>query len=366
MAAFVLFVSISSLHFRTTFVSHNKRFRAQRDARDPLRRANPSRPTRFKHTVEQNIVSSAEAYSAAGHLSIAQLHARRRFINEIKKPDEKVSILRASLAIAAEAYPDMDETYVMSELRRHKYNLARRMPEFRLTPPEIIKKLNRYLYEEQKFQGDQTDFYMPEHCFLNKVLTSRRGNTISLCILYMELARNIGLVLQPVAMPKHLLLKVAEQNLEVEQEMFVDPFYSGEIWSRHDCFNELAYLHKRMAGDPDVVRSDFLETVGPKRVIQRLLTHLKLLYQQEGEEAKGLAACEKLMLLDPNNPDLHKERGIFLYRLQRWAESVVELETYSNAVPEHRRSRKDSFLVQEILRTVREKAHLQARGTLLA
>ena len=94
-------------------------------------------------------------------------------------------------------------------------------------PTQIIEKINDYFYNVQKFKPNTNDYYNPLNSYLNVVLERKTGIPITLCILYLSIARTVGLKMQPVSFPGHFLVKhVLEDN---SGEIIVDPFNSGRI-----------------------------------------------------------------------------------------------------------------------------------------
>ena len=58
------------------------------------------------------------------------------------------------------------------------------------------------------FAGNVNDYYDPQNSYLHNVLKTRRGIPISLSLIYIELAKQIGLKARGVAFPGHFLVKL--------------------------------------------------------------------------------------------------------------------------------------------------------------
>ena len=56
-----------------------------------------------------------------------------------------------------------------------------------------LAALNKYLFEERGFHGSRGDYYTRSNSYLNEVIDDREGLPITLSVLYMELARRLGL-----------------------------------------------------------------------------------------------------------------------------------------------------------------------------
>ena len=70
--------------------------------------------------------------------------------------------------------------------------LKRRLPAD-AAPLQRLRSLNRFFFQELQFAGNVNDYYDRRNSYLHCVLEMRRGIPISLAVLYVELAREIGL-----------------------------------------------------------------------------------------------------------------------------------------------------------------------------
>ena len=83
-------------------------------------------------------------------------------------------------------------------------------------------------------------------------------------------------------------------------------------------------------------------------MIIRLLTNLKSLYLNAGDNDRALAAVEMILLVRPVASGETRDRGVILARMGRKEEALMQLEAYLNAVPEAVDSHRILGLVQEL------------------
>ena len=106
--------------------------------------------------------------------------------------------------------------------------LARRTREL-LTPPmsarQICSTLNRVLFHEYGFRGAGKDFENPENSFLHRVIERRQGLPITLSVLFILLARRIGLELEPIGLPGRFVVGCFED----ERPFYLDAWAGGKI-----------------------------------------------------------------------------------------------------------------------------------------
>ena len=265
--------------------------------------------------------------------------ARQQFLQATRQPDEQIDLERAALYIAQEEYPDLAVEAVVQQLDR----MAAEMQDYLPTAPyplKVVQAINRYLYEDLGFVGNAQDYYEPRNSFLNQVLERRTGIPITLSLVYLAIARRVNFPMVGIGMPGHFLIRPAV----AEMEIFVDPFNGGEVLFLADCADRL----QQMYGRPVPMPPQFLAAVTPRQFLARMLTNLKVIYFNQGNLTKTLAAIERILILFPEAPLELRDRGMLYFRLQRWVEARQDLETYL----EKRPHADDRPVVQQLLKRI--------------
>ncbi|MGN6649000.1 SirB1 family protein, partial [Trinickia sp.] len=132
--------------------------------------------------------------------------------------DDSLPLTETAIALAQDAYPDLDLEAVLAELDELALRLKRRLPAS-ADLAERIGALNRFFFRELGFAGNLNDYYDPDNSHLNVVLKRRRGIPISLAVLYLELGEQIGVPVKGVSFPGHFLLRVTLP----EGDVMLDP-----------------------------------------------------------------------------------------------------------------------------------------------
>ena len=70
-----------------------------------------------------------------------------------------------------------------------------------------LDALRKFLFEENGFHGSRGDYYNRANSYLNEVLDDREGLPITLSIVYIELARKVGLNVVGVGLPGHFVVR---------------------------------------------------------------------------------------------------------------------------------------------------------------
>ena len=143
----------------------------------------------------------------------------RRFVAQ-----EPIDLARASLAVAREEYPELDEGRYLKVLDELAAGVNGGLPPG-ASIERKVGRLNSYLFHQLGFTGNRDDYYDPRNSFLNEVLDRRTGIPLTLSIVYMEVGRRCGLRIEGVGFPGHFLCKV---HLD-DGQLVVDPFSRGQL-----------------------------------------------------------------------------------------------------------------------------------------
>ena len=247
---------------------------------------------------------------------------RKRFEALVSHPGEITSLAQAALLIAAEEETHVDVAHYLALIDDLGRNGAARVASH---PGAGIEAFNEFLFEENHFRGNQTEYYDPHNSFLHDVLDRRVGIPITLSIVYMEVGARAGLETQGVGMPGHFIVRARETgSLEAS---LVDPF-DGRVIEREDCQARLDELF-----EGNVTLSDeHLRSSGSREILVRLLTNLKAIYTRARLYQKALAAVERILVLKPAEIVEQRDRGALLAQLGRLPEAVAATQSYLQLV----------------------------------
>ena len=135
--------------------------------------------------------------------------------------------------------------------------------------PAALMAVNRVLYRKEHFRGDKANYYDPQNSYLNRVIDRRLGNPLSLCLVYLFVARRLGLPVTGVGMPGHFILRLQSPAFTI----YVDAFNGGNFLTHSDCATRL----KRCGYGID---AGFLSTTTPRRTLMRICSNLHQIYQK--------------------------------------------------------------------------------------
>ena len=240
--------------------------------------------------------------------------------------DEDISLAEAALLIAGHGYPDLNVNAYLSRIEELAYRLRLIIDEGD-SVPERISALNQFLFGDLGFAPNSDDYYDPRNSFLNEVLERRTGIPITLCVIYMELGRKIGLPLQGVSFPGHFLVKCAVP----EGAVVLDPYSGGISLGLQDLQKRL-----RDVRGGEVSRAIVAELLVPasnKEIIVRLLRNLKAIYLREHKLDRALPIVDWIIATMPEQTPELRDRGMIYQELECSRAALADFEEYLKRLP---------------------------------
>ena len=254
------------------------------------------------------------------------------FFATLVADDASLSLVEAAAAVAHDEFPRLDTQAVLAEIDALAVRLKKRFPADAV-PVQRLRWLNRFFFQELGFQGNVNDYYDPHNSYLHRVLATRRGIPITLAILYMELATQIGLTARGVSFPGHFLVKLRMNTGQQYGEVVIDPF-TGQSLSREEL-DELLVPYKRsrgLQGDFDVPMGLFLQSATPREIVARMLRNLKEIHRGTQSWSRQLPVMQRLVVLLPQAWEERRDRGLLYAELGRVDEAASDLRSYLDEV----------------------------------
>ena len=213
------------------------------------------------------------------------------------KNGETHSLVEAAIILTNYQYSELDEVAIRQTVDNlYKQCWLEMNPDY--TALEKVGVLNKVFFELNGFSGNKEDYNAPRKSYINNVLQSKKGNPISICMLYLELAERLRLPIYGVNLPEHFVvayLMLPLQYLEtVDDEsvlFYIDPFNKGSLFQRSDIEN---YLKKLKIDQQE----KFFMPCEKMTVVNRMINNLMYGYNKNGqltkvEELKILKNCLK-------------------------------------------------------------------------
>jgi regulator of sirC expression with transglutaminase-like and TPR domain len=203
-------------------------------------------------------------------------------------------LLEGALLINRYQYPSFDETEVKRTINALRQDIWLELND-NLTAIEQVNVINHILYTVHGFQGNKANYIAPQNSYIADVLSSKKGNSLSLAVVYQVLANSLDIPIYGVNLPNHFILAYLDENhMGMSPDtcpdegilFYINPFSGGTIIHKSEI--DAFLLHLEL---PQAVR--YYQPCQPADVIRRMMNNLIYAYGQQGKEDK----VEELRLL---------------------------------------------------------------------
>jgi regulator of sirC expression with transglutaminase-like and TPR domain len=195
-------------------------------------------------------------------------------------------LLKGFYLVSKYQYPDLDYKSLEDKVEIIKRDIWLELNSG-LTALEKVKVINHIFFEVHGFKGNKTNIDAPQNFFLNNLVESKKGNHISLGMLYIIIAQKLGIPIFGVDLPQHFVLayvdEVHEEKYSIADEnevlFYINPFNKGAIFTK----NEIEVYIKHLEMDK---RESFFKPCRNVDIIIRLIDNLIKTYKRMGYNDK--------------------------------------------------------------------------------
>jgi regulator of sirC expression with transglutaminase-like and TPR domain len=242
--------------------------------------------------------------------------------------DDELPLLDTALLIARDEYPDLDAARYTQQVQTYAEALRPQL-EGDIELPARLTAINRYLFEELGFAGNNAQYDDPRNSYLNQVVDRKLGIPISLAVIQIEVTRRLGLPLDGISFPGHFLVR-----LPVDDGILVlDPFNRGRPVSAEEL-RERASPHLGGQAPDDQQLLQILAPATHRMILVRMLRNLKGLYLEQGDWARVARSADRLLKLSPDTAEALRDRGLAYRELGHTKGAREDLARYLQLLPE--------------------------------
>jgi regulator of sirC expression with transglutaminase-like and TPR domain len=258
-------------------------------------------------------------------------------------PDPDLAV--AALMMARVEYPRLDAGPYLDQLDVLGREAAKRVAAAPATAvdtpahvdPEAyarVMALSDYLFREQRFVGNDVEYEDPRNSFLNEVLDRRTGIPITLALVYMEVARRAGVVVEGVNFPGHFLVRCPARRGQTQpdrpglsssyRDLIIDAHHGGALLSEEAC----RQLLRRHVGEDATWDAHLVGRATKPQILARMLLNLKRVYVRMYSFPQARDATDLLLAVDPSAKTELRDRGLLAYHLNDYASALRDLQAY--------------------------------------
>ncbi len=207
---------------------------------------------------------------------------------EIWKNSDKKNLLEGAIILAKYQYPDLNDKVITDYIQKLTQEVWIELND-NLTALEVVKVVNKVVFEIHGFTGNTKSINSPQNSYINNVLESKKGNPISLSIIYLSICRNLKIPVYGVNVPAHFILAYSEQLNDVL--FYLNVFNKGSVFFKKDIDQFLEQLKT-------TPKKEYYIPCNNTTIIKRLIQHLIYTYDSLGYLDKKDELTELLNILE--------------------------------------------------------------------
>ncbi|PVD53122.1 hypothetical protein DC498_07110 [Terrimonas sp.] len=234
----------------------------------------------WENTPDENVQEKIE-------LLIHRLHYQdlQQDFSEFAKSGSQ-DLIAGALLVSRYQYPDLVNTSVYQEIEKIRRNIWLELNSY-LTALEQINILNRILFTYHKYKGVEISYQHQEEFLLNKVIETKRGNSIINGIVYQVLCQMLDIPVKVIKIPRQYLLAYFDTSYEYfnpQKEtttgihFYIDPM-NGHIYTQKDVDN---YFKKISVPENPL----FFKPMSNKAIIQFLCEEFSKCFEEASVQYK--------------------------------------------------------------------------------
>jgi len=196
--------------------------------------------------------------------------------------NQSFDLLHGLLTINKYQYPDLDEQKVINQIETIKRDIWMQMI-YEMRPLEKVKLINHTFYNTYGFSGNTSNHKDPQNSYLNKVLETKKGNQISLAVIYAIIAQKLDIPIFGVNLPQHFILAYIDEDQKNTSNngilFYINAFNKGFIFGR----DEVDSFLRQLGVEPD---EKFYSPCSNIEIIKRVIRNLISAYQETQSQQK--------------------------------------------------------------------------------
>ncbi len=190
-------------------------------------------------------------------------------------------VLEGACYLAQFQFPEISCSKIDEEVERIKDDIWLEINS-NLTALEKVKILNYVIFDLHKYSRNTHNFYSPQNSFINQVIETKKGNPISLSIIYLSVAYKLNLPIYGVNLPKNFILAYKDELRHFDSEdetddilFYINPYNKGAVLGK----KEIDYFIKQQQL---ALNKSYYMPCSNQDVVKRLINNLILSYEKLG------------------------------------------------------------------------------------
>lgn len=208
------------------------------------------------------------------------------------KRSNKNDLLEGAYIVAKFQYPDLEYNSLNDEIEKIKKEVWLEINNH-LTALEKVRIINHFLFKKYRFTRNISNHYSPQNAYINLVLETKKGNPITLSLLFGVIAQRLDMPVYGVNLPKNLILAYKDEHGLLQNDdilFYINPYNKGSVLSR----KEIDYYLKHQQIES---RDEYYRPCSNIVIINKLIQNLIASYKKLGYMDKVEQLNEFLIIL---------------------------------------------------------------------
>ncbi|RYY19854.1 MAG: hypothetical protein EOO36_04845 [Cytophagaceae bacterium] len=195
-------------------------------------------------------------------------------------------------------YPDADLqalSRAIEQLRFETWTLLRS----EMHPADQVQILNQVIFRNHKFSANTQHFHSPANSMLQRVIETKRGNPLSLCVIYLLVAQRLDLPVFGVNLPNLFVLTYQPEN-KAFPAFYINCYNRGVVLSKADI--------EHYVGQLGITSQEaFYEPCSNLDIVRRAMRNLQVGFEKLQEPGKAEEVAQLLAILTDDKPKEENE-----------------------------------------------------------
>lgn len=235
--------------------------------------------------------------------------------------DADVNVAEAALILAAH---ELFGGVRLNSYRRHLERLVTDVRDYaagELSDPNLVAEgMQQVLAKRYGYAGTYNVFETDQSANLIHTIDSRRGNGGTLCVIYLHVARELGMDAEAIDFPPRPLIAVTAPGGRI----LIDPYAGGEPVEAP----AMRAMMKDLFGERTELRPRHMREIGNRNLLLQLQGDIKHQHLRTAATEAALATVERMLMIAPTQSSLWREAGILHARLDQVTDAVQALEKF--------------------------------------
>ncbi len=206
------------------------------------------------------------------------------------KEEGASDLLKGMWLVNSYMYPDVDFSAISKTMDQLYFDAWTHMKD-EMHPYDQVKSLNNVLFREYKFSANTKNFHSPANSMLHLALETKRGNPLTLCVIYMVIAQRLGFPVYGVNLPNLFILTYKMDGVQ----FYINVYNKGLILSKADIDNYILQLNLNPV---DI----FYEPTSNLEIIKRALRNLAFSFEKMKDLEKATEVTKLLTAITDDDP----------------------------------------------------------------